>query len=330
MNSIATTSQENNSIELANRQLSKAIDSIIQESDKKKQSSYRGIAMTFRKHSEGKDSLDSFKDFLISEKYKPTTKKNCYSFMQSLIKKHVGNINAQNIMIQEISKTFSSAKKETKKSKNRIETKQDTMFYGKDYLKKDDIKKVCDYLREKPTSNKNRTDKQGNIKLALIIRFMFVTGCRVDELTQILREETFLNGVAKVMLHGKGSKSRLAEIDRQFYSEIESTFNAVLVDNKEYLFTTSIGTQLDNKNLWKRIANVFFECGYGEKNKDKSWKYSIHPHTLRHSFAMDKLDKGMDVKTLSHLLGHSDIATTLRTYISANPEKYKHLIMEEW
>lgn len=38
-------------------------------------------------------------------------------------------------------------------------------------------------------------------------------------------------------------------------------------------------------------------------------------HTLRHTFASYAIECGMDVKTLSELLGHADSAITLRTYV---------------
>lgn len=44
------------------------------------------------------------------------------------------------------------------------------------------------------------------------------------------------------------------------------------------------------------------------------------PHALRHTFATRALECGMDVKTLSELLGHSDVSVTLRIYFHCLPE----------
>ncbi|MCB1177835.1 MAG: tyrosine-type recombinase/integrase [Leptospiraceae bacterium] len=311
-------------IEVTNK-LKKIIDGIVKKPEQGEQpSSYRGIATTYRKFSEGKDDLETFKNFLLSKKYKSSTKENLYNMFRAIIKKSIKDKNLKDELTESFSNTYREAIEETKKSENRIEKEQDSMNLGKDYLSKDDIKKVCEYIEQKEPSKKNNTDPLGNIKLSQIIRFLFQTGCRLDELIQIRKSEILLNGVAKIKLHGKGSKSRYAEIERNFYEEINKTFKG-----KEFLFESKINTKLKPQNLWKKITDSFIECGYGNRDENLGEKFLIHPHTMRHSFAMHKLEGGMDIKTLSYLLGHSDISITLRTYIHPNTEKYKELI-HQW
>ena len=48
-----------------------------------------------------------------------------------------------------------------------------------------------------------------------------------------------------------------------------------------------------------------------------------HFHTLRHTFATRCIESGMDAKTLSEILGHSDVKTTLNKYVHSSFELKK-------
>lgn len=48
---------------------------------------------------------------------------------------------------------------------------------------------------------------------------------------------------------------------------------------------------------------------------------SINFHALRHTFATRCVEAGMDVKTLSEILGHSDPSITLKTYVHSSIER---------
>lgn len=52
----------------------------------------------------------------------------------------------------------------------------------------------------------------------------------------------------------------------------------------------------------------------------------VHFHTLRHTFATRCIESGMDVKTLSEILGHSDVKTTLNRYVHSSFELKKRSI----
>lgn len=49
--------------------------------------------------------------------------------------------------------------------------------------------------------------------------------------------------------------------------------------------------------------------------KDRTVVPRIHFHDLRHSFATLSLKQGMDIKTVSHMLGHTDAGFTMNTYM---------------
>lgn len=49
-------------------------------------------------------------------------------------------------------------------------------------------------------------------------------------------------------------------------------------------------------------------------------------HVLRHSFATKCVDSGFDVKSLSMILGHSSVSTTMNTYVHPSMEKIREMI----
>lgn len=60
-------------------------------------------------------------------------------------------------------------------------------------------------------------------------------------------------------------------------------------------------------------------------------KCSIEPvnyHSLRHTFATRCIERGVDIKSLSEILGHSDVSITLNTYVHSSME-LKRLQMEK-
>ena len=95
----------------------------------------------------------------------------------------------------------------------------------------------------------------------------------------------------------------------------------------------------EGKDLeFKKISTplyVFQEKGYNDPMfpdsptryfKKFGEKYGIehfHPHKLRHTFASIAITSGADVVSVSQILGHADVSTTLRVYSHASQESMK-------
>lgn len=52
----------------------------------------------------------------------------------------------------------------------------------------------------------------------------------------------------------------------------------------------------------------------------------VHFHTLRHTFATRGIESGMDMKSLSEILGHTDINITMNTYVHSSVEEKRRQI----
>lgn len=71
-------------------------------------------------------------------------------------------------------------------------------------------------------------------------------------------------------------------------------------------FVVSCSTHMvDPRKLQRRLKKYTTDLGLE----------GIHFHTLRHTFATRCIELGCDVKTLSEILGHSNISTTMNRYV---------------
>ena len=67
--------------------------------------------------------------------------------------------------------------------------------------------------------------------------------------------------------------------------------------------------------LWQLVQKLSRQAGMR----------SIHPHTLRHTFATHLLSGGADLRVVQELLGHADVATTqIYTHVDADRLKEVH------
>ena len=71
-----------------------------------------------------------------------------------------------------------------------------------------------------------------------------------------------------------------------------------------YIFTSSIGTPIDPRNLYLEFQMICRKANLGD------W----HPHELRHSAASLMLAQGVQIQVVSRVLGHSSIRMTADVY----------------
>lgn len=86
--------------------------------------------------------------------------------------------------------------------------------------------------------------------------------------------------------------------------------------DSDFILTGSAKRYIEPRTLTNRFKSVLSHL----KIKD------IKFHALRHTFATNAIESGCDIKTLSELLGHSDVQLTLRIYVHSNYELKKQSI----
>ena len=105
----------------------------------------------------------------------------------------------------------------------------------------------------------------------------------------------------------KTAKSiRQIPISNKLYEILKTIKNKYKDDN--FFLTGSSEKFIEPRNYQKYFKNVLRKC------RIKSYKF----HTLRHTFASNCIEVGMDVKSLSEMLGHSSVEITLNKYVHSN------------
>lgn len=77
-----------------------------------------------------------------------------------------------------------------------------------------------------------------------------------------------------------------------------------------YVLSTDTLQFTEPRLLQMKFEKMIAECGIDKANF----------HALRHTFASSCVEAGVDVKTLSEILGHSDVKTTLNKYVHSSFE----------
>ena len=134
-----------------------------------------------------------------------------------------------------------------------------------------------------------------------ILHLLYDTGLRAREIAHLrIRDFDKSNGVLYVR-YGKGGKHRVVpygvsvvEAMRAHY-EVSKPTDWLFIGNKE----------------GEPISNRAVQYAVREAKKHAPIKKAVHPHTLRHTFAVHYLNNGGSIIRLQQLLGHTDLGTTI-------------------
>ena len=165
----------------------------------------------------------------------------------------------------------------------------------------------------------DRRTLQGKRDYAILL-LLLSTGLRKAEICNLkLRDLKTYRNQAVIDLIGKGKKFRRIPIKNETLLVIKDYLkaNGNGVDPNHSLFDT-LGKHgpYEQRNLTPKAV----DCLIKSVAKRALIRKRIHPHVTRHTFATTLLDKGVDLKTVQGLLGHSHIRTTER-YLHTTEDK---------
>lgn len=149
-----------------------------------------------------------------------------------------------------------------------------------------------------------------NPKHKLILELIYSAGLRVSEVVSLRKQDLeFERGIGWVR-KGKGGKDRPFIIARSLEARLKKFISENCVNPASFLFHGRKCRHLHTRSVQEIVKQAAIRAGI-EK--------SVHPHSLRHSFATHLIENGYDVATVQPLLGHNSAETTMAYVHMASP-----------
>lgn len=232
------------------------------------------------------DTLQSYKQFLLSH-YKPAT---------------------ANIKIYGINSYLKSLEQPSKTAPPRASAYKLPAVHAQTATFLDNVISQEDYEHLKNSLKKDR-----NMYWYFVVRFLASTGARVSELIQIRLEYLKLGYMD---LYSKGGKVRRIYFPRSLCEEALSWFQQNGVESG-FIFLNRSHRPITPRGVHWRLKKLAVRYGIDPA--------TVYPHSFRHRFAQNFLERFHDISLLADLMGHESIETT-RIYLTKSSREQKEII----
>jgi len=160
--------------------------------------------------------------------------------------------------------------------------------------------KIPDYLEKEQIDEILRAAETSSTRDYLLLRFMWRTGVRVSEVINVTPKDIeFKNAVVNIR-KAKGGRQRRVPLDEETLKMLSDYVLALNTPEDRPVFPIKRNRVF---NIVKKYGNMV-----GVK---------IHPHTLRHSFAIHLVRSGTDLRRVQLMLGHTSLSIT-QVYLQFN------------
>ena len=148
-----------------------------------------------------------------------------------------------------------------------------------------------------------------------ILEFLYATGARVSEVAALDLSDVDLDAATAVVT-GKGNKQRLVPIGGHAVQAIGRYLPDRLSIRRSgrdpgALFLNLRGGRLSRQGVYGIVRKAAAAAGIAPG--------LVSPHVLRHSAATHMVERGADLRSVQHLLGHATITTT-QVYTRVTPQ----------
>lgn len=135
------------------------------------------------------------------------------------------------------------------------------------------------------------------------ISLFYSTGARISEIAGATVKDIDLD-TGRLKVSGKGSVERMLFLTDETASLIKKYLrdrDIKFAVKSEFIFVNKFGRGISVKGMYNLVMKRAASAGLS---------YKLSPHTLRHSFATELLNKGADIRAVQEMLGHRSLSTT--------------------
>lgn len=136
-----------------------------------------------------------------------------------------------------------------------------------------------------------------------ILMTMYGSGLRLSEVTNLKGSDIYASSGKIKVRFGKGQKDRFTLLSKSHLQVLTDYWHTTKPSTAEgWLFINRSGIKISPRAIQDIFTKRLKFAGLAHK--------PYTPHTLRHNFATDMLNAGVDVCTIKELLGHTHIQST--------------------
>jgi integrase/recombinase XerD len=160
-----------------------------------------------------------------------------------------------------------------------------------------EIKKLLDETGRLPTIDARRDQA--------MLELLYATGLLASELMSLNVADVNLDqGCIDITnIRGRSRKipldKRIQELMREYISSVR--MKLLTSDKEQALFLNQRGDRLTRQGFWQIVQGYADAAGLSAK---------VTPRTIRHSYAVHRLNSGADLHSVQEVLGHAHVSTT--------------------
>ena len=163
------------------------------------------------------------------------------------------------------------------------------------------VERIFRTLYNQPTSTP--AARLRKLRAIAVVELLFGAGLRVGEVSHLSAERIDLDSES-IRVNGKGSRERLVPIVsgelKSALSDYAQSRSLTKPDAPDFFVNQSGQRRLSEDAIRRTLHRLANAAGVGR----------VTPHMFRHTFATLLLDRGVDLRVIQRLLGHSSIVTT--------------------